>query len=128
VVDCITDSETMKICYDAMGTTGGKYVAVGPYSTKLQRIRRDIKPDWVMAWTVFGKTIALSGVFRRAPMPEDREFATGFSRLIEKLLEEGKLKTHPVKLETKGLLGIPDGLDMIRHGRVSGRKLVYCVD
>jgi aspyridone synthetase trans-acting enoyl reductase len=118
----------MKLCYDAMGTAGGKYVAVGPYSTKLQRMRRDIKPDWVMAWTVFGKTIELPGVFRRAPMPEDREFATGFSRLIERLLEEGKLKTHLVKLETRGLLGILDGLDMVRHGKVSGQKLVYHVD
>ncbi|KAI9765530.1 MAG: hypothetical protein M1840_007356 [Geoglossum simile] len=59
------------------GTGGGRSVALGLYSTCLQRTSRDIRPDWVMAWAVIGKAVELPGALRWMAMPEDREFAVG---------------------------------------------------
>jgi aspyridone synthetase trans-acting enoyl reductase len=55
----------MKICYAAMGSRGGKYVALEPPAERLRASRRDVQTDWVMALTIFGKKVDLKGPFGR---------------------------------------------------------------
>lgn len=47
--------------------------------------------------------------------------------IAEKLLEEGKVRGHPVSVREGGLRGVIEGLEDLREGRVSGEKLVYRV-
>lgn len=48
--------------------------------------------------------------------------------VIEKYLAAGKVKPHPVEINKKGgLEAIEQGLDLMRKGKVSAKKLVYCV-
>ena len=47
---------------------------------------------------------------------------------MERILAEGKLKPHPVSVESGGLESVLDGLDDMRQGNVSGEKLVYKVN
>lgn len=58
--------------------------------------------------------------------PEDFEFMKAFLAVAERLLAEGKYKCYPT-VKAGGLGGVPDGLNDLRQGRVSGQKLVYRV-
>ena len=127
-LDCITSMETMKVCYEALGQSGGHYTSLDPFPPRLQRMRRDVKPDWIIAWTVFGKAINLRGAFRRPAIPMDRTFALNWVKFVERLLEEGRLKTHPVHANKEnGLEGIPDDLNILREHKLSGQKMVVQV-
>ena len=50
-----------------------------------------------------------------------------FWQLSERLVHDGKLKPHPVKVGKDGLVGVFGGLQQMKEGRVSGVKLVYRV-
>ena len=76
-----------------------------------------------LAYTAFGEAFWFEGG-DFAANTEDYEFAVAFSGLVEGLLEQGKIKTHPVKLGV-GLEHILEGLNEMRRGAVTGQKLVY---
>ncbi|RDW76189.1 hypothetical protein BP5796_07010 [Coleophoma crateriformis] len=127
-LDCITDTKTMKICYDSIGTAGGKYTALDPYSTRIKYTRRNIKADWLMVYTLLGDPVRLAGVYARPANPGDRKFSSLWYPLAERLIAEGKLKHHPIEIKSGGLLGVMDGIDELRTGMVKGKKLVYLLD
>ena len=58
---------------------------------------------------------------------EDFIFMKEWTLVAESLLEEKKLKHHPIRMMDRGLEGIWKGLQMIHNGQVSGEKLVYIV-
>ncbi len=58
---------------------------------------------------------------------EDFDFAKKFFALTQKLIADGKLKTHPEKVGDKGLEGALQGMKDMKEGKVSGVKLVYRV-
>lgn len=125
VFDCVTDAATMKMCYEAIGAEGGKYVAIDPFATHVQYTRRDVHADWLMIYSLFGKPVKLAGVYGRPAMPEDREFAGKLFRMAEELITKGLLKGHPVEIRGGGLGAVVDGIDDLRTGRVRAKKLVY---
>lgn len=127
VLDCATDSETMKMCYDAIGLAGGSYVALDPLATHVQYTRRDVKADWVMAYSLWGQAVELTGLYGRRAAPADRQFAANMFRLAQDLLLLGKLSTHPIEVRAGGLQAIPLGIDDLRKGKVRAKKLVYPV-
>ncbi|MCJ1384590.1 hypothetical protein MMC17_007708 [Xylographa soralifera] len=126
-LDCITDSRSTTICYGAIGVSGGRYTALESYPERLQRRRRDVKPDWVLGWTVFGKAVELGGQYRRDPLPEHRTFAADWVGIIERLLE-GRLRTPPIRVLPGGLSSIIPALDTMRKGQVSGMKYVTALE
>ncbi|MCJ1381235.1 hypothetical protein MMC17_004344 [Xylographa soralifera] len=78
----------------------------------------------IVGYTTFGEGFnKLGKTF--PPMKEHFDFAVMFWKMIEKLLAEGKVKTHPVAVREQGLQGNPDGIDDLRQQRVSAIKLVY---
>ncbi|KAI1776648.1 GroES-like protein [Hypoxylon cercidicola] len=125
VLDCVTAAETMKMCYEAIGTGGGSYVALDPFATHIQYTRRDVVADWVMIYSLFGKPVNLKGVYGRPAMAVDRQFAKVWFALAERLVEEGRLKAHPIEVRSGGLTSIADGIEHLRKGQVKARKLVY---
>jgi hypothetical protein len=46
---------------------------------------------------------------------------------IEGFLKDGKLKPNPVRILNNGLLGIEEGFQLQRSGKVSGEKLVALI-
>ena len=60
--------------------------------------------------------------------PEHFEHGKMFWQLSKELVRAGKLKPHPVRVGKDGLVGVFDGLQQMREGKVSGVKLVYRVE
>ena len=115
----------MKMCYEAIGSSGGKYTAIDPIATRVQYSRRDVRADWLMIYSLFGAPVKLSGVYGRPARQQDRLFASTLFPMAETLLVQGFLKSHPVELRSGGLETIKYGIDDLRSGRVRAKKLVY---
>lgn len=127
-LDCITTASSMRLCYDAIGARGGRYVSLDPFNPRVQRSRADIKAFFCYALTIFGLPIDLDGEFAREAKAEDRKLAEKFVKIAETLMTQGKLEAHPTtKGGEGGLSGIIDALDLLRKGKVSGKKIVFHV-
>jgi hypothetical protein len=88
--------------------------------------RKDVKNWFPLGYTVMGEEFEMEGEYW-APVPEDFEFTKKFIGIVEKLLEEQLIKSHPVDLRGGGLGGILGGLEDMKQGKVSGKKAVYRV-
>ncbi|KAI1416802.1 GroES-like protein [Hypoxylon sp. FL1857] len=124
-LDCVTSSETMRMCYEAMGTSGGRYTALDPPSTLVKYSRRDIYADWVLALTTFGQPVKLAGVYGRRAQCLDRELAERFSPIVERLIEQRLLQAPRMQLRDGGLEALQIGIEDVRTGQIKGSKLVY---
>ncbi|WPG99979.1 chaperonin 10-like protein [Acrodontium crateriforme] len=122
--DTISLESSAKICSDAFSSdpTGAKYGTILP--VKLPR--EGIETTFTFMYTIFGDGFTKAG--RETPaVPEDFEFARKFFGITEELLADGKLKTHPAKVGSKGLEGVLQGLEDMKNEKVSRNKLVYKV-
>lgn len=54
-----------------------------------------------------------------------REFALKWFTTVQRLLDEGSLQTHPLRLMDGGLPGVLDGMELLRRKMISGEKLVF---
>ncbi|KAB8233737.1 zinc-binding alcohol dehydrogenase family protein [Aspergillus alliaceus] len=124
-VDCITEDSTIKICYSAIGRAGGQYIALNPYPEHLAT-RKVIKPGWILATLITGEGSAWPEPYHREPDPEIRALAKPAYSAVQKLLDEGRLRSHPIRVKDGGLAAVLDGVEMLRKGEISGQKLVYC--
>lgn len=124
VLDCISVPETMKFSYECIGRLGGRYTALEPY-TEGFCTRYNVKSDWVFAACALGAPCHWKPPFRRDADPEARESAFEWLGTMQKLLDEGRLRTHPIQKMEGGLEGILRGIEMLRNKEVSGKKLVY---
>ena len=124
VLDTISDASSARICADAMSTRGGRYTPI----LAVEYPRTDCKTDLVMAYTAFGEEYKMGpqGALQPAK-PEDPVFAAMFFNLAQELLAAKKFRPHQVSIGDGGLYGVLKGLDKLRAGRVSGKKLVYRV-
>jgi len=87
--------------------------------------RKDVTNNSTLAYTIKGEDIK----FRGTPIPgqaDHFDFGVRFWAVAEKLLQEGKFKCLP-DVRKGGLDGVFGGLDELRNGKVSGKKLVYKV-
>lgn len=125
-LDCITDVSSMRICYAAIGSCGGRYQGLNPLPVRAHT-RRDIRADYTLVYTMFGKDVDWARPYGRAACPRDRIFAEGWFRDTQASLVDvpGAISPHPLDVGYDGLLGVVDGLDRMRNGDVSGVKLVY---
>ncbi|KAL8683657.1 MAG: hypothetical protein Q9186_000430 [Xanthomendoza sp. 1 TL-2023] len=125
VLDCISTVESMKICYAAIGTKGGRYMGLEAPPAQAKSIRQDVTTDWIIMFTIFNQPISWRKPFKREAQPDDRRFADGWFQIAQKLLDAGLIT--PLRHEEKsgGLSGVIDGVDSIRKGRVTRTKLVY---
>ncbi|KAL1875156.1 putative secondary metabolism biosynthetic enzyme [Diaporthe australafricana] len=124
-LDTITTTESMQICYGALGRVGGRYTALDPYAHTVAAARKMVKADWVMGPVMLGKDIAWPAPHDRAADPEMFDFGTKWRATLQELLDQGKLREHPLLLQPGGLEGVLDGMEMIKAKKISGKKLVY---
>ncbi|OCL09875.1 oxidoreductase-like protein [Glonium stellatum] len=123
VFDCISEGLSPLICCEAIGSAGGKYSAL----LKVTELPRDdVSNALTVGYTAIGEDF-VAGQYTYPASKEDYEFAVKFWKVAEGLINEGKIKAHPVKV-MGGLAGIPGGLQDLKDGKVSGEKLVYRVE
>ncbi|KAF2802229.1 enoyl reductase [Mytilinidion resinicola] len=120
VFDTISELGSPEISAAAIGPAGGKYSSLLPVKTLG---REDVSVGFTLAYTIFGLMVETpeQGV-------RDYEFGVKFWKLSEGLLNSGKLKAHPAEVREGGLIGILQGLQDLKDGKVSGVKLVYKVE
>lgn len=127
-MDCISSSSSMNICYAALSSKHGcRYLSLDPFPSRIASLRPEVQAEWILAFTMLGDVIALEGEFRREATPEDYDFGKDWQFKVTRLLAEGKLKAHPVKMMAGGLAGAKEGLGLVQRGQVSASKLVYHV-
>jgi NADPH:quinone reductase-like Zn-dependent oxidoreductase len=124
-LDCITTPETTRLCYAALGRSGGRYVSLDPFSEAVAATRGVVKPDWVLGPELVGEDIAWPEPHGRKGNPEARVFCEAWTRTLQRLVDQGLVRTHPQLVRETGLQGALGGLDDIRAKKVSGQKLVY---
>ncbi|TVY37673.1 Trans-enoyl reductase, partial [Lachnellula subtilissima] len=124
VLDCVTDTDTMKMCYEAVGSSGGNYIALEMISTTVKYTRRDIHADWLLANAIIGDGCNMTGAYGRPPSPEHRQFGKQLFALAEKWLHEGSIKHHPLEIKNAGLANIPKAIEELKLGIWHARKLV----
>ncbi|CAK3779894.1 related to toxD [Lecanosticta acicola] len=124
IFDCVTDAATMKMCYAAMSSSGGRYIALEALSSIVKYTRRDVRADWLMAPTITGAPVQLPGSYGRPRTQEHREFGKRLFSLAEELVQEGRIRNHPVEVREGGLASIPRYVNDLRLGYVRGKRQV----
>lgn len=114
---------TAAFCSDAISSKGGRYVNL----LGVESARPDVRSIYYLAYSASGESYIFEGDSYPAA-PEDFIFTRDFLVVAEKLWAEGKWKTHPVRVESGGFIGVLDGMKEMKAGKVSGEKLVYFVD
>ena len=125
VLDCVTSAETTSMCYAAIGSRGGCYVALDPVSAHVKYTRRDVSANWVMALAMFGYSVRLAGVYGRPATPALRRLGRRIFGMAEALIARGALRGPLFMVRPGGLTAIEGGIEDLLNGRVKGRKLVY---
>lgn len=124
VLDCISDEQSAQVCYAAMGRAGGRYVCLELQPPEALSSRKAVTSEFLMGYDMFGKQIALPGDYGREANEERHQAGRKWCVELGRLLAEGKIKSHPIKVLEGGWQSIIDGLELLRKGEVSGTKLV----
>ncbi len=122
-LDCITDKASARCCYEALGRPGGLYVSL-EHCNDEWKTRKIVKAEFILAVEAFGIDCPLGGNYYRAESKEKYQKAVELHKEYEKCLEMGKIKPHPLEVVGNSFQSILDGLDQLKSGFVSGRRLV----
>ena len=126
VLDCITDEESVKTCYAAMGRAGGRYVCLEACPEEWCT-RKAIKKEFVMGYEIFGKRIALGGEYGRDADVTKFLAAVAWRKEMQGLLDAGKVSSHPAEVLGGGWSAVLLGLERLKKGDVKGVKLIVKV-
>ncbi|KAI0878313.1 hypothetical protein GGS24DRAFT_443445 [Hypoxylon argillaceum] len=122
-IDCITTPESVRCCFASLGRTGARYAGL-EFAPVEWRTRKAVKVDMPMTYTVMGKEVKLDMPYHRDADPLKLELGARWCREVQQLVDEGRLKCHPVREIPSKWEGIIKGLEMIKEGQVRGQKLV----
>ncbi|KAH7409111.1 chaperonin 10-like protein [Cadophora sp. MPI-SDFR-AT-0126] len=123
-VDCISEKSSISICDAVIGPKGGKVITVLPISG--QDKTQGIKHELIMSYTLFGRAFQwLPPVGPKFPVVEgDRESLARFYKGLPEWIAGGAIKALPYLEDGAGFEGILEGLEKLRAGKISGKKLV----
>ncbi|RAK96471.1 zinc-binding alcohol dehydrogenase family protein [Aspergillus ibericus CBS 121593] len=124
VCDAVSTSESVRICEEAIGTEGGRYHSLLPAQVN----RSDVQATFINCCVAIGESFEYGPDCMVIPrVPEEFEFAKRWARLLGTLWAQGKVRPLAVEKRGGGLKGVLDGLEDLKNGAVSARKLVYLV-
>ncbi|KAL2156837.1 hypothetical protein VTH06DRAFT_4216 [Thermothelomyces fergusii] len=124
-LDCITTPDTTRLCYAALGRSGGRYVALDPFSEAVAATRAVVHPDWVLGPELMGEDVDWPAPHGRKANPVARRFCEAWTRTLQTLVDQKLIRPHPQIVRDSGLEGALGGLDDLRAKKISGKKLVY---
>ncbi|KAH7235500.1 chaperonin 10-like protein, partial [Fusarium tricinctum] len=123
-LDCITDTSSMAICYEALGSSGGRYVALDAFPVR-GHTRRSVVPEWVCTPTQFGHAIRWTAPYDLEARPRDLECAEEWYVVAQQLVDGGHIEPPEVEERDGGLAAVSEGVEEVRRGLIKGRRLVY---
>ncbi|EXL67077.1 hypothetical protein FOPG_16776 [Fusarium oxysporum f. sp. conglutinans race 2 54008] len=124
VIDCITDARSAAICMATIGRVGGRYACLEAFN-KLWQNRRTVNVELVMCPEANGVVMDVGPVAYTRPHNRQRyEIGLAAAKEMQALIDHGLIRNHPVEEVEGGWEGILTGLEMLRSGRVRGKKLV----
>lgn len=123
VFDTVSTADSAAICAAAFGSHGGTYCNL----LGVDCPRSDVESIYFLGYDMSGEAYIFEGHSFPAN-PEAFEFGRKWLKIAEELWASGKWQTHRQKVGQNGLLGVLDGMQVMRQGLVSGEKLVYRVD
>ncbi|OJJ35390.1 hypothetical protein ASPWEDRAFT_59712 [Aspergillus wentii DTO 134E9] len=130
IIDCIGDENAVHFCSKALSPSGGHYHSVkAPFPETFKALRPEdgVIGTTAVAYAMLGETFKfVDGTIFPAD-EELGEFAKKGMLILEDLVMDGKIQTHPVDVREGGLEGILDGLDELKNVGVRGKKIVYRV-
>ncbi|KAJ3295221.1 hypothetical protein HDU79_009661, partial [Rhizoclosmatium sp. JEL0117] len=127
VFDCVSEGSSLTISANSFGPEGGIYSALLTIDAKvLTSVNSKITVKNTLAYTAMGRAFTI-GANALPAIPSDFEFAKKFAVLSNSLLAASKIKVHTPSVNESGagLEGVLKGLQLMREGKVSGKKLVY---
>ena len=74
---------------------------------------------------MLGKDIGWPAPHGRPGCPEMKEFGERWVETVQELLDQGKIREHPIVVHDGGLPQVLEGMKLIREKKISGKKLVY---
>ena len=126
IIDPFAELKTVVLCNAAMGRTGGRYTALELFHGDLPQVKT-IKTDLVMGQTILGAGVdpgEEGSDYAKGADPELRQWGIGFYQSVQRLVDEKKLRGHPLRVLEGRFEGILKGLEMLRRREVSAQKLV----
>lgn len=127
VLDCVADTQSVACCYAAIQRPGGRYAHLERVPDELLRKRRAVQAAFVLAPEAYGEGVSLGEGYERPASVEKHDLAVRCTIMFQRLLDRGELMPHPVQILKGGLAAIPGGLDLLKSGTVSGKKLVAVI-
>ncbi|KAI0410784.1 GroES-like protein [Xylaria grammica] len=130
VLDCISDANSVVTCYDAIQRPGGRYASLEVVPDELLARRRAVRHSFVLGAEVYGEEVRLGRAGYDRPADEQKhKLAVRYTKMIQRLLDQGRLRAHPVDVLAPGLQGVLQGLEFLAAGgQASGKKLVAVID
>ncbi|KAK1973399.1 alcohol dehydrogenase GroES-like domain-containing protein [Colletotrichum cereale] len=122
-LDCISNVESTTVCFNAIGRAGGKYVALEPFP-KHAANRAVVTAGFVVGPCIFGEGCTYPAPYAREPDQKIRALGIKLWEIMQKLVHEGKLNHHPIRILDGGFDGIQEGLKLLANKGVSGEKIV----
>ncbi|KAF2494505.1 alcohol dehydrogenase class-3 [Lophium mytilinum] len=130
VFNCLPDDSAAKICTEALSShprpDGSKpaYTGVSPRGVDAAIMRDDVQHSSILGYTAKGEAFTFAG--NQIPaMPDHFEFMKPWLELGASLVADGTVKPHAHEVRPGGLEGVLKGLDELRGGKISAKKLVY---
>lgn len=128
VLDCISTASSVIMCYDAIQRPGGRYASLESVEASLLARREAVRATFVLAAEVYGEQIELGhDAYDRPASADKHELAVRCMAMMQRLLDAGVLRSHPIEILQGGLQGAREGLDVLGKGGVSGKKLVAII-
>jgi hypothetical protein len=115
--------ESTVSCFAALGRAGGRYVALDPFAEHAVT-RPTVKTDWVLGPSIFGDGSTWPTPYGRPPSEEIRAYGEKLWAMAQKLVDDGKLRHHPVRVLEGGLDRIPEAMELVKNGKFAGEKCV----
>jgi hypothetical protein len=127
VLDTVAEARTTTLCFQSIGRLGGTYLGLEQISQGLVESlnRKTVTATWLNGFIFHGRAVHLSDGYGSPARPEYITLVGHWSKSIERLLSQGKLVSHPTRIEPGGFEGIINGLEMKRQKTISAQKLVY---
>lgn len=83
--------------------------------------------EFVVGYEIFGKEVVLGREYSRVARADRREAYVKWTTTMQRLLDEGRIKGHPLKVMPEGWGSVVKGSEILRKGGLSGQKIVVLV-
>ena len=122
-LDCITDPESVSVCFSALSRVGARYACLED-CPESWRTRRSVKVKVVMGFESKGVDVDLGHpVYTRKANPELHAIGCEWTSDMQSLLDRGLITIQAVREVEGRFEGIIKALGMLQSGEVKGKKL-----